>query len=462
MLDLFHDAATRFAELAWGPWLLVLLLGGGTFFLLYSRLVPLRYLPPAWDLLRGRYDDQLAPGDVTHFQALSSALAGTIGMGNIGGVALAIAVGGPGAVFWMWMSAIVGVATKFFTCTLAVLYRGPDSRGHLQGGPMYVIREGLGRRWLPLAYLFSVAGLIGCLPAFGANQLVQVLREVVFVPAGLLAEGRDGFAFNLGAGIVLAVLTALVVFGGLQRLAAVSSRLVPFMTLLYCGGAAVGLLLNLERVPGALALIVQDAFTGTAAAGGALGSVILYGVQRGTFSNEAGIGTEALAHGAARTREPVREGLVAMLGPIIDTLVICTATALMILLSGTWQTSGASGVTLTAAAFGEVLGPAGHLIIVVSVVCFGVTTLFTYSYYGTKCFGFLFGAERQDWYRWVYVLFIVLAAVVTLEAAIGIIDGAFALMAIPTMVSALLLAPKVKDAARRYFSGLERARGQRA
>ena len=453
MIEQFQSLATTFSSIAWGPWLLVLLLGGGLFFLIFSRFIPFRHLPHAWGLLRGRYDSDDDPGQLSHFQALSSALAGTVGMGNIAGVALAIAIAGPGAIFWMWVTAILGIATKFFTCTLAVMYRAEDSNGELQGGPMYVITQGLGHKWRFFAYFFAAFGLIGALPALQANQLVQILRDVVFIDNGWLAAGGDHFAFNISVGIAITAITATVIFGGISRIAKVASRLVPFMAALYVGTAAVAIIGNLNELPAVLAIIIHDAFTGQAVGGGALLAVILYGVQRGAYSNEAGIGTEALAHGAAKTREPIREGLVAMLGPIIDTLLICSATAFMILLSGVWvQGDNGSGVTLTAAAFEQLLGVPGLIVVFVCAVCFAITTILTYSFYGTQCASFLFGAHRKQHYRWIYLGFIIVASVVTLEAAISIIDGAFALMAIPTMLSALLLAPKVTAAATIYFS----------
>jgi alanine or glycine:cation symporter, AGCS family len=458
MIDTFQNAARTFAELAWGPWLLVLLLGGGFFFLVYTRFAPFRHLPHAIQILRGRYDSPDDPGDINHFQALSSALAGTIGMGNIAGVALAIVIGGPGAIFWMWMTAILGIATKFFTCTLAVMYRGRDSAGVLRGGPMYVIREGLHRRWHWLAYFFALFGMIGTLPVVQANQLIQIVRDVVFVGNGWLPGGDDHFRFNLTAGVMLAVTAGLVIFGGIHRIGRVASRMVPSMSALYIGAVLVAVGLNIEALPGVVWLIVEDAFTARSAASGSLLAVILYGVQRGAFSNEAGIGTEAMAHGAAKTREPVREGLVAMLGPIIDTLIICSATAFAILLSGQWANGeDLNGVTLTAAAFQELLGTPGLVVVLLAVIAFALTTIFTYSFYGTQCAGFLFGAQHRHHYRWLYLAFIIVASVVTLEAAISIIDGAYALMAIPTMVSALLLAPRVLEASRRYFADLDRA-----
>jgi AGCS family alanine or glycine:cation symporter len=458
MIEQFQQLATAFSQYAWGPWLLILLLGGGAFFLLYTRFVPFRYLNHAGQLLLGKYDQAGDPGQITHFQALSSALAGTIGMGNIAGVALAIAIAGPGAIFWMWMTAILGIATKFFTCSLAVMYRGADSDGQLQGGPMYVIREALHPRFRFLAYWFAFFGLIGALPALQANQLVQILRDVVFIDNGILDAEADHFIFNLSAGLIITAICAVVIFGGLHRIAAVASRLVPFMSVLYLSATLLAIALNIGELPSVIALIISDAFTGQAAAGGALLSVILYGVQRGAYSNEAGIGTESLAHGAAKTTEPIREGLVAMLGPVIDTLLICSATAFMILLSGVWLEGGnGSGVTLTAAAFNSLLGPFGLVVVFVCVICFAGTTILTYSFYGSQCAGFLFGNRSQDYYRLVYVSFIVVASVVSLDAAISIIDGAFAMMAIPTMFSALVLAPKVKAAAVVYFAKLDAA-----
>ncbi|MEM7080950.1 MAG: amino acid carrier protein, partial [Pseudomonadota bacterium] len=318
---------------AWGPWLLILLIGGGLYFLLRSRFLPFRHLGHGITILLGRYADQDAPGQISHARALSAALAGTIGMGNIAGVALAISIGGPGAIFWMWLTAVVGMATKFFTCTLAVMYRGRDENGQVQGGPMYVITQALPRRWHFLAALFATAGMIGALPALQSNQLVQIIRDLIIIDSGLTSASTDPLWINVACGVVLAVLTGLVVFGGIRRISQVAIAMVPTMSVLYLGTTVIALLLHLDQVGPALALIITDAFTGSAAAGGSLLAVILYGVRRGAYSNEAGIGTEALAHGAARTDQPVREGLVAMIGPIIDTMLVCTATALMILIS---------------------------------------------------------------------------------------------------------------------------------
>jgi len=433
------DFAATFASLAWGPWLLILLLGGGLFFVAHSALKPMRYLGHAIAILRGRYDNPDDPGQISHAAALSAALAGTVGMGNIAGVALAIHVAGPGAIFWMWLTAILGIATKFYTCTLAVMFRGKDDRGELQGGPMYVIREALPAKFMPLAWLFAAAGMIGSLPAVQANQLVEALREVVLIPAGWLDAEANPDRANMLLGGAIAALTAAVIFGGLSRIATLATALVPSMTVLYAGAALTALVLNASAIPGVFSLIISDAFTGAAAAGGSLWFVLITGIRRGAYSNEAGIGTEAMAHGAARTNEPVREGLVAAVGPIVDTLIVCTATALMILLSGVWQQSDASGVALTASAFDSLLGTAGTLIIIACVTCFSLTTIFTYSYYGEKCLSFLAGTRYGMLYRYIAVVSVFVFAIVSLETAINVIDGAFALMAIPTMTAALML-----------------------
>ena len=448
-MQLMEKIIIGFADAAWGPWLLVLLLGGGAFFLCYSRFLPFRFVRHAIDILRGKYDDPNDPGDISHFAALSSALAATIGVGNIAGVAVAVTVGGPGAIFWMWLSAVVGMATKFFTCTLAIMYRGADSRGDTQGGPMYAIVEGLGKKWKPLGAFFCVAALIGALPAFQVNQLVQILRDVIFIPNGWIGDSH--FTFNLIAGLIIAGVVALIIFGGILRIGTVASKLVPGMLILYLAAAVWILVVNYADIPKCLWLIVTDAFSGDAAAGGAIGAVIMTGIRRAAYSNEAGIGTAALAHGAAKTTEPVREGLIAMLGPAIDTLIVCTITALIILTSGVWQTSEANGITLTVMAFNKAMPGFGPYLLTLCVVCFSTSTMFAYSYYGAKCMGFLIGAERQHIYNYFYVALMVVAAVVSLDAAISLIDGAFALMAIPTMISTLLLSPKVIQATRTYF-----------
>lgn len=448
--DKIESALIAFGDYAWGYPLLIILLGGGLFFLVFSRLLPYRYLGHAIQILRGKYDSPDDPGDINHYQALSTALAATVGMGNISGVAVAIVTGGPGAIFWMWLSALVGVATKFFTCTLAIMYRGRDTDGNLQGGPMYVITEGMGTQWKPMATFFSLAGLIGCLPLFQANQLTATIQDVLLSPAGIANTWQS----NAIIGLIISLLVAAVMFGGIKRIGAVAGRMVPFMVVLYLLAVAYILIVNVDQIIPSFQLIFKDAFTGSAVMGGALGSLILTGVRRAAFSNEAGIGTAPMAHGAAKTKEPVREGLIAMLGPIIDTVLVCTLTALAIIISGVWKNGETEGITVTLQAFESAMPGLGSWVLTLCVLVFSLTTLFTYSYYGTKCLNFLAGAKYQKYYQYFYVISIVFGAVATLDAALALIDGMYALMTIPTVLSAVYLSPRVYKAAKTYFANM--------
>ncbi|MFD1614407.1 alanine/glycine:cation symporter family protein [Gelatiniphilus marinus] len=433
-----------FSSAMWGLPLLVLLIGGGLYLLIRSRFATFRLIGHAVQVLRGRYDDPNDPGQISHFQALTTALSSTIGMGNIAGVAVAISIGGPGAVFWMWVSAVVGMSTKFFTSTLAIMFRGKDSNGELQGGPMYFIMEGLGKSWKPLAIMFSVCGLVGALPVFNVNQLTQAINDILLKPNGV----EVGFASNLIIGLVLVSITAVVILGGIGRISKTAAKLVPSMVLLYFVSVMIILVVNIEEVPKYFAMIFTDAFAannfkGDAFFGGVVGGLILLGIKRGAFSNEAGIGTAPLAHGAAKTDEPVREGLVAMLGPAIDTLIVCTLTALAILVTGVWETTANNGVSLTASAFGKAIPGFGKYLLLVCIAVFSISSLFSFSYYGSKCLSFLIGADKKHYYNYFYIASIILGATTTLDMMINLIDGVFALMAIPTMLSTIILAPKV-------------------
>lgn len=445
-----------FASLVWGLPLIFLLTGGGIYLLIRSKFLPFRYLKHAVDLVRGKFDDPNDPGEISHFQSLSTALSSTVGMGNIAGVAVAIAIGGPGAVFWLWVSAIIGMATKFFTNTLAVMYRGKDSEGNLQGGPMYIITEGMGKKWWFLAAFFSVAGLVGALPVFNANQLTQAINFILLTPNGV----EVNFVTNLIVGIVLVSITSIVIFGGLNRISKTVSRIVPSMVLLYFLSVGIILIVHIDVVPQYLSLIFTDAFnaefyTGDSLFGGLVGGLIILGIRRAAFSNEAGIGMAAMAHGAVKTKEPVREGLVAMLGPVIDTLVVCTLTALAILVTGVWQSTDANGVSLTAAAFREAIPFVGDYLLLICIAVFSISSLFSYSYYGTKCLSFLLGAEHKHYYNYFYILSILIGATTSLSMMINLIDGFFALMAIPTMIVTLVLAPRVLKEARGYFNRMK-------
>jgi len=445
---------TGFSDLAWGTPLLVLLLGGGLFFLVTSRLLPFRYFRHAISILLGRYDNPHEPGQINHYQALSTALAATVGMGNITGVALAITMGGPGAIFWMWISAILGITTKYFTCTLAVMYRGRDSNGEIQGGPMYVIVEGLGKNWMPLAIFFSILGMIGVLPMFQVNQLTQIVRDVVLIPNGV----ETGFTSNLVSGLLVASLVGIVIFGGIKRIGKVTGRMVPVMVVLYVILVLFIIFSNTDKILPSFALIFTDAFQADSVLGGSLGALVITGVRRAAFSNEAGIGTAPMAHGAAKTNEPVREGLVAMLGPVVDTIIVCTMTALALIITGVWNMGESDGISLTAEAFETALPGIGAYLLTICVFVFAVSTMLSFPYYGTKCFSFIFGAKYSYLYKWFYILTIPLGATATLGTVVGIFDGAYALMAFPTMISALLLSPSVVKASKDYFKRLKEDR----
>ncbi|MGY5850329.1 alanine/glycine:cation symporter family protein [Salegentibacter sp. F14] len=446
------EIVAQFASAVWGVPLVILLIGGGVYLLILSRFLPFRYLGHALEVLRGKYNNPNDPGEINHFQSLSTALSSTVGMGNIAGVAVAIAIGGPGAIFWLWVSAVVGMATKFFTNSLSVMYRGKDTQGNIQGGVMYYIMEGLGKKWKIMAIFFSVAGLIGALPVFNVNQLTQAINFILLEPNDV----PTGFITNLIIGIVLVIITSIVILGGLTRIGYTVSKLVPAMVALYFFSVLIILFVNYDQVPYYFSLIFTDAFAaenykGEPLLGGVLGGLILLGIRRGAFSNEAGIGTATMAHGASKTSEPIREGLVAMMGPAIDTLVVCTLTALTILVTGVWQSTDVNGVSLTAAAFDASIPYVGSYLLLLCIAAFSISSLFSFSYYGTKCLSFLIGAERKHYYNYFYIISIMIGATTSLSMMINLIDGFFALMAIPTMISTLILAPRVMKEARVYF-----------
>lgn len=436
-----------FSNWIWGMPLLLLLMGGGLFLFIYSGLIPFKGFKHAMKVVGGKYDDPDAKGDITSLQALSSAVAATVGLGNISGVALAISMGGPGAIFWMWVSAFVGMATKYFTCSLAIMYRGKDSSGNIQGGPMYVIENGMGRKWKFLAILFSVAGVLGLLVIFQANQLTAIIQIVLLEPWGL----NQGESTKWIIGIIMMSVVSVVILGGLQRIAAVASKLVPFMVALYFITVFIIVFKYIGEVPEMLLTIVRDAFTGDAVAGGSLGTVIIIGARRAAFSNEAGIGTAPMVHGNSKTDEPVREGLIAMLGPFIDTIIVCTLTALVIMLTDVWQSGEQDGVLLTLAAFETALPISGRYLLMAAVLIFALSTMFTYSYYGHKCFNYLFGADKANYYNYFYLGTIVAGAVSSLGVVMSFVDAMYAIMAFPTMISTIYLAPKVRAATKDYF-----------
>lgn len=451
MFEKIGEIIIKSADGIWGAPILILLLGGGLYFLIYSRLAPLLYFKHALQILTGKYDDPNEPGQLHHYQALSTALAGTVGMGNVSGVAVAITMGGPGAIFWMWISALLGVSTKFFTCSLAVMFRGKDSAGEIQGGPMYFITEGLGKNWKPVAIFFAIMAMIGVSPLFQANQLTQMISDVILVPNNV----NTTFTTSLIIGIVIALIVGLVVIGGIKRIGNVTGRLVPTMVVVYTLTVLYIIFSNSSQIIPAFEIIFKDAFTGEAVLGGSLGAIIITGVRRAAFSNEAGLGTAPMAHGAAKTKEPIREGLVAMLGPIIDTIIVCTMTALAIIITNTWIESSADGITLTAHAFDSAIPYYGKYILAICVIFFSMSTMFAFPYYGVKCLGFVAGAKYQHIYNYVFVAVVIVGAVSNLRVIIGLIDIAFALMAFPTVITAILLSPHVRRAAKDYFNRLK-------
>jgi len=441
------NGIVSFSNWIWGMPLFLLLIGGGLYFLIYSGFVPFRYYIKALKSLKGG-NDKDAHGQISSFEALTSAIAATVGMGNISGVAVALTMGGPGAIFWMWVSAVVGMATKFFEGTLTIMFKGKDSAGEYQGGPMYMITKGLGEKWKPMAIFFSVFGLIGTLCLMQANQLTEAITTVVTTPAGI----ENTLLLRFIIGVIICLLVSVVVLGGIKRISKVSARVVPAMVALYFILVAYIVLTNLPVVPEVFASIFEGAFDIEAGAGGLAGTAIVIGARRAAFVNEAGVGTASMMHGASRNSEPVKEGLVAMIGPSIDSGLVCTLTALAILINGTYDTEQIRGIEVALSSFEASIPGAGHYLLMVMVVIFAFSTMFSYSYYGVKCTNYLFGAKYAHYYNYFFLIMLVVGAVISLNVVVGVIDSAYALMAIPTMFTLLVLSPKVKKEMKRYFS----------
>ena len=436
-------------DYAWGLPLVVLLMGGGFVLLAYSRFLPLTGMKRAFALVGGQFHhegEKRAEGQISHFQALMNALAATIGLGNIAGVAVAISQGGPGAVFWMWVAALIGMNTKFFECTLSVMYRGKDYAGEVQGGPMYVIEKALPKKVGFLAIFFAVCGLIGTQALFQVNQLSAYMNDQYEVS-------------TLVVGIASAAFVYVVISGGVRRLAMVSASLVPFMCFFYVVISMYVLLSNSPKILPLLGSIFYEAFSGQAVAGGVMGAGIIHvlkiGVKRAAFSNEAGVGTAPMAHGNVKTNEPVSEGLVAMLGPFFDTIVVCTMTALVLLISmpeGGW--GDASGIVLTTQAFESLLPGFGTHFLGLAVLLFSVTTMIGMANYNQKCWDFLFRGRWGMGKRAFSIVFcscLVMGAVSEMNDVVNLLDIGYAFMAIPNMIATIWLAPKVVPALRDYF-----------
>ena len=431
--------------------MLVLLLGGGLFLALYSRLKPYRYFKHAIDITRGKYDKEGATGEVSHLQALSAAIASTVGLGNISGVAIAVYLGGPGVIFWIWVVAVLGMAIKYYSCSLAVMFRGEDSAGVVQGGPMYYMTRGLGKWGSPLAVFYALMGMIGYLAIFQANQFTQTFMVVVNPNETLLDLG-GALPWKALIGVVLAAITATVIFGGVKKIAQVATKIVGPMVGFYFVAVAVVLVMNADAILPSFGLILTEAFNLETTISGGLWGVIILGARRAMFSNEAGLGSAPMYHGQSKTDEPVQEGLVAMLGPFIDTIVVCTLTALVILISGAHLEAETNGILMTLIAFKKSLFGWGDVLLMIAVTSFALSTILTYSYYGVKSLSFLTNARIAKGFNYFYILTIIVAAIASVDLVVNLMDLAYSLMLIPNMIAVLLLAPRVNRAAKYYFA----------
>lgn len=439
------------------PLIVAWLIGGGVFFTLYLRFINIRGFRHALHLVQGRYDNHEDPGEISHFQALTAAVSGTVGIGNIAGVAVAISMGGPGATFWLIVAGLLGMSTKFAECTLGLKFRVYHEDGSVSGGPMYYLEEGLKARNLPrvgkaLGAFYAGAMVIGCLGIgnmFQSNQAAAILINVTGAADSPLA----GQAWLVGLGLAFAV--ALVIIGGIRSIARTTARLVPGMAILYVLTALLILTLNASALPGAISAIWNGAFTPAGITGGMIG-VIIIGFRRAVFSNEAGLGSAAIAHATARTRFPVREGYVALLEPFIDTVVICTITALVIITTvyePSLAGAGVSGIELTTRAFGSTLWWT-PVPLSIAAVLFAYSTMITWSYYGVKAFTYLVGHHR--WadlgFKLFFLLFVVLGASVQLGAVVDLSDALVFVVAIPNLLGLYLMAPLIKKELRDYES----------
>jgi AGCS family alanine or glycine:cation symporter len=438
------DLLTAIDDFVWGPALLVLIGGTGLYLMLGLRFAPLRHLGYSFRLLwQGRTAQ--GAGDIPSWRALMTSLSATVGTGNIAGVAGAILIGGPGALFWMWMIALVGMATKYAESLLAIRYRERDELGNYVGGPMYYIRNGLGRNWNWLAVAFAVFGMLA---GFGIGNMVQA-HEVAKA-----LQGTWGIE-PLYAGLAMALLAALSIIGGIRSVGAVANYLVPLMCVVYVGAALVILALHADRVPDALALVLHAAFNGHEAVGGFAGATfwaaLRYGVARGIFSNEAGLGSAPIAHASAQNDNAVHQGCIGMLGTFIDTIIVCSMTGLAILVTGVWQ-SGEAKSSLTALAFETALPGVGELVVSVAIMLFAFTTILGWSVYSERCTEFLFGTGAILPFRIVWVAAVIVGPVWALDAAWLIADILNALMAIPNLIALLLLSPVVFRLTREHFA----------
>ncbi|MBF0779166.1 alanine/glycine:cation symporter family protein [Streptococcus cuniculi] len=440
MLELLQ----RVNSLVWGPPLLMLLVGTGVYFTFRMGLFQVRKLPRAFRLVLS--DDASGQGDVSSFAALCTALAATVGTGNIVGVATAIKTGGPGALFWMWVAAFFGMATKYAEGFLAIKYRTKDANGQVAGGPMHYITLGMGEKWKPLAIFFAISGVLVAFLGIGTFAQVNSITSSL----------ENSFAFSPQiVSVILAVIVALIIFGGIESISKVSTKVVPFMALLYITATIALLAVNVDQLLPTLILVVKSAFTPTAVLGGFAGAsvraAIQNGIARGVFSNESGLGSAPIAAAAAKSNQPVEQGLISMIGTFIDTIIICSLTGLSILVTGQWTVEGLQGAPLTQAAFASLFGTPGALALTFSLVLFAFTTILGWSYYGERCFEFLFGTRFILLYRLVFIAMIALGGSLQLDVIWVIADIVNGLMALPNLIALLALSPIIIRETRRYF-----------
>ncbi len=442
--SVLKDGILSFSDFVCGYPLFIWLIGGGLFLFIYSGAIPLRRIN--WSIKALRTKSSTGEGEISSFQALMSSICSTVGMGNIAGVAIAISIGGPGAIFWMWVSALLGMATKFFEGTLAIMYKGKDKQGNAHGGPMYMLTEGLGKKYKPMAIFFAVFGMIGTLCFMQANQLTESFITVLDAP--------DTFQFRLITGIIMGLGVSIVVLGGIKRISKIATKVVPGMVGLYFLLVFIIIVMNFDLLPKVFYNIVSEAFN-LKAGFGALAFIALTGARRAMYVNEAGVGTASLMHGASRNTEPAREGLIAMIGPAIDSGLVCTLTSIPILMAmqiSPIEVDGVKGLYIALNAFETMLPGWGEYALMVIVFIFAVTTMFSYSYYGTECAGYLFGYKNGKYYDYFYLFMIVVACIISLDLVVSIMDLAFAFMAIPTMYVLLRLSPQVKREMKIYFN----------
>ena len=450
----------KVADFLCGYPLFFLLIGGGLYLFLASGAVSVRRLPASINVLRTK-NTKLGEGQISSVQALMSAVAGTVGLGNIAGVAIALVMGGPGAIFWMWVSALVGMSTKFHEGALAIMYKGRDKDDNPRGGIMYIIEQAFGAKWKPLAVFFAVAGMFGTLCIINANQLTEAVVTMFTTPEGLKESaflngidqvtglGADG-SFRLIFGLAIAAIVAIVVLRGVKRIAKVATVLVPFMVGVYFLMVLYIIATNIGDVPGVFKQIFTEAFN-LRAGFGAFAGIAIIGARRAALVNDAGIGTASIMHGASRNTEPIREGLVAMLGPALDSGLVCTLTAVALLLCGDFSNvEGVKGLEIAMHAFDSAI-PGGAYMLMVIVFCFALSSMFSYSYYGTSCAAYLFGDRKARYYTWFFILSLVVFSVIPVGVAVGMTDLFYAFMAIPAMTTILLLSGRVRKAARAYF-----------